>query len=298
MAPAGRSGGGDAGFLGEASGSFGINLLITGQGRWRERAIRIIIPPLLNDFISLQKDTALVGVLGAIEANKAAELFSDTTFNYSSYVVAAILFPAADHPAGPIHRPPDRPRPGSPSGRGWAVMGRTDRGDSSGAETPPAGDAAQALRVEGLRKAFGTNEVLRGIDLSVATHEVICLIGASGSGKSTLLRCVNLLERIDAGTIYLDGQPITGPGMNENLVRRQIGIVFQSFNLFPHMTVERNVTLAPVKVLGLSRAVRSGGKAGRLPGPVVRRAAAAGRHRPGPGDAATAHAARRGDERP
>jgi polar amino acid transport system ATP-binding protein len=96
--------------------------------------------------------------------------------------------------------------------------------------------------------------VLRGIDLAVAPHEVICLIGASGSGKSTLLRCVNLLERIDAGAIYLDGQSITRPGVNQNLLRQHIGIVFQSFNLFPHMTVERNVTLAPVKVLGLSRA--------------------------------------------
>jgi polar amino acid transport system ATP-binding protein len=95
--------------------------------------------------------------------------------------------------------------------------------------------------------------VLRGIDLTVASHEVVCLIGASGSGKSTLLRCVNLLERIDAGAIWLDGQLITGPGVNQNLVRRHIGIVFQSFNLFPHMTVQRNVTLAPMKVLGLSR---------------------------------------------
>jgi polar amino acid transport system ATP-binding protein len=115
-------------------------------------------------------------------------------------------------------------------------------------------DGAEALRVEGLRKSFGANEVLRGIDLAVAAHEVIGLIGASGSGKSTLLRCVNLLERIDAGAIYLDGQSITRPGVNENLVRQHIGIVFQSFNLFPHMTVERNVTLAPMKVLGLSRA--------------------------------------------
>ncbi len=112
----------------------------------------------------------------------------------------------------------------------------------------------EALGIEGLWKAFGANQVLRGIDLSVAAHEVVCLIGASGSGKSTLLRCVNLLERIDEGTIRLDGQVISGPGVNQNLVRRHIGIVFQSFNLFPHMTVERNVTLAPTKVLGLSRA--------------------------------------------
>src|SRR6201995_403455 len=127
-------------------------------------------------------------------------------------------------------------------------MGRTS-------EVPvPGPGATEALRIEGLRKSFGPHEVLRGVDLDVAPHEVICLIGASGSGKSTLLRCVNLLERIDAGTIWLDGQAITRPGVDENAVRRHIGIVFQSFNLFPHMTVERNVTLAPMKVLGLSRA--------------------------------------------
>jgi len=119
------------------------------------------------------------------------------------------------------------------------------------------GAAAAALRIEQLRKSYGAEEVLRGIDLAVASHEVVCLIGASGSGKSTLLRCVNLLERIDSGSIWLDGQLITGPGVDQNLVRRHIGIVFQSFNLFPHMTVERNVTLAPMKVLGLSRAAAS-----------------------------------------
>ena len=111
-----------------------------------------------------------------------------------------------------------------------------------------------ALRIEGLRKSFGAGAVLDGIDLSVPSHEVICLIGASGSGKSTLLRCVNLLERINAGAIYLDGQEITGQNVDEDLVRRHIGIVFQSFNLFPHMTVEQNVTLGPVKALRVSRA--------------------------------------------
>ncbi len=100
-----------------------------------------------------------------------------------------------------------------------------------------------------MHKSFGPNEVLKGISMSVASHEVICLIGASGSGKSTLLRCVNLLEPIDSGRISLLGQEITGPNIDANRVRRHIGIVFQSFNLFPHMTVLRNVTLAPVKVL-------------------------------------------------
>jgi polar amino acid transport system ATP-binding protein len=120
---------------------------------------------------------------------------------------------------------------------------------SAGADagTPPvAGD--EAIRIEGLHKSFGTNEVLKGIDLSVATHEVVCLIGASGSGKSTLLRCVNLLEPINSGRISLWGQEVTGPDIDPNLVRRHVGIVFQSFNLFPHMTVLRNVTLAPARV--------------------------------------------------
>jgi polar amino acid transport system ATP-binding protein len=105
------------------------------------------------------------------------------------------------------------------------------------------------LVVEGLRKSFGKTEVLRGIDLAVAEHEVVCLIGASGSGKSTLLRCVNLLEPIDAGRIVVNGEEITARGVDVNRVRRGIGIVFQAFNLFPHMTVLRNVTLAPTKVL-------------------------------------------------
>jgi polar amino acid transport system ATP-binding protein len=118
---------------------------------------------------------------------------------------------------------------------------------------PPPSDGS-AISIEGLRKSFGSNEVLRGIDLSVDPHEVICLIGASGSGKSTLLRCINLLEPINSGRIWLLGQEVTAAGIDSNLVRRQVGIVFQSFNLFPHMTVLRNITLAPTKALRLSRA--------------------------------------------
>jgi polar amino acid transport system ATP-binding protein len=113
--------------------------------------------------------------------------------------------------------------------------------------------ADEALRIEGLHKSYDRLEVLRGIDLAVAEHEVVCLIGASGSGKSTLLRCINLLEDVDAGRIWIEGIEITGRGVDVNSVRRRIGIVFQAFNLFPHMSVMRNVTLAPRKVLGLSR---------------------------------------------
>ena len=121
---------------------------------------------------------------------------------------------------------------------------------------PPAAvpGVGEALRIEGLHKSFGALDVLRGIDLTVADHEVICLIGASGSGKSTLLRCINLLEEIDAGRIWLHGVELTDRNVDIDRARRRIGIVFQTFNLFPHMTVRGNVTLAPRKVLGLSRA--------------------------------------------
>ncbi|MEP7060664.1 MAG: amino acid ABC transporter ATP-binding protein [Actinomycetota bacterium] len=110
-----------------------------------------------------------------------------------------------------------------------------------------------AIRAESIHKRFDDHEVLRGLSLDVEEHEVICLIGASGSGKSTLLRCLNLLEAIDAGRIFILGRPVTGRGVDQNDVRRHVGIVFQSFNLFPHMTVLRNITLAPQEVLGTSR---------------------------------------------
>jgi polar amino acid transport system ATP-binding protein len=112
---------------------------------------------------------------------------------------------------------------------------------------------AEALVIEGLHKSFGTLEVLKGIDLVLREHEVVCLIGASGSGKSTLLRCVNLIEPVDAGRIVVGGEEITARGVHVDRVRRRIGIVYQAFNLFPHMTVLRNVSLAPTKVSGVRR---------------------------------------------
>jgi polar amino acid transport system ATP-binding protein len=110
-----------------------------------------------------------------------------------------------------------------------------------------------ALVVDGVTKSFGRVDVLRDVDLELAQHEVVCLIGASGSGKSTLLRCVNLIEQVDAGRIVLSGEEITRRGVDANRVRRRIGIVFQAFNLFPHMSVLRNVTLAPRSVLAQPR---------------------------------------------
>jgi polar amino acid transport system ATP-binding protein len=108
------------------------------------------------------------------------------------------------------------------------------------------------LILERINKSFGANRVLIDIDLRVAHHEVVCLIGASGSGKSTLLKCVNLVEPVDSGRIVVEGEEITAPNIDVNRVRQRIGIVFQAFNLFPHMTVLRNITLGPRQALRLS----------------------------------------------
>ncbi len=120
-------------------------------------------------------------------------------------------------------------------------------GRSTGAAT------TYVLRAVAVHKSFGALEVLSGVDLEVAAHEVVCLIGSSGSGKSTLLRCCNLLERIDSGTIELFGHDLGDERIDEDLVRRHTGMVFQSFNLFPHLSVLDNVTLAPRRVLKLER---------------------------------------------
>jgi polar amino acid transport system ATP-binding protein len=122
----------------------------------------------------------------------------------------------------------------------------------------PGRAAREALRIEGLHKSFGDLVVLHDMDLVVREHEVVCLIGASGSGKSTLLRCVNLLEDIDAGRIVVGGEEITAPNVDIDRVRRHIGIVFQAFNLFPHMRVVDNVSLAPRRVLGRRQAEADG----------------------------------------
>ena len=112
---------------------------------------------------------------------------------------------------------------------------------------------SEALLLDGVRKSFDGTLVLDGVSLELAEHEVVCLIGASGSGKSTLLRCIDLLDPIDGGRIVVRGLDVSEPGVNQNVVRRRIGIVFQAFNLFPHMTVLRNVTLGPVEALGVPR---------------------------------------------
>ena len=199
------------------------------------QAVRRVIPPLLNDFIGLQKDTVLVSFIGVVEIFRHAQIKSAATFNFT-----------------PLHRG----RPGVHRGDD-PVVRVVDWLVARDRRRAPVGRrqvTAEALRIEGLHKSFGELEVLRGIDLVVAEHEVVCLIGASGSGKSTLLRCINLLEPIDAGRIVVEGEEITADGVHLDRIRRRIGIVFQAFNLFPHMSVLDNVTLAPRRVLKTPRA--------------------------------------------
>jgi polar amino acid transport system ATP-binding protein len=115
--------------------------------------------------------------------------------------------------------------------------------------------SAAKISLRGVHKSFGANSVLNGIDLDIAEGTVVSLIGPSGSGKSTLLRCVNLLEPIDDGEIFLDDIDISIPGFDANPVRRRIGMVFQNFNLFPHMSVQDNITLSPIRTLGVNKTV-------------------------------------------
>jgi len=166
------------------------------------------------------------------------------------------------------------------------------------------------VEVTNISKRFGDNVVLDNRQPDGRGARVVCLIGASGSGKSTLLRCVNLLEKAEEGTISVDGQVVTNGSVDVNALRRKIGIVFQAYNLFPHMTVLENVTLAPRKARGMGpkearlrahraaepdRARRQGR---RVPRPALGRPAAAGRHRPRAGDGPEADAARRDHKRP
>ena len=143
---------------------------------------------------------------------------------------------------------------------------------------------APVLEVRGVTKAFGDREVLRGVDLTVSEHQAVALIGASGSGKSTLLRCIDLLEEIDDGDIFLDGEVVTDPSVEPVPVRRRLGLVFQAFNLFPHMTVLQNVVLGEMRAHGrLAQRGRgrtaapcspgSGSRAARTTGPTISPAA-------------------------
>ena len=230
-----------------------------GLSRWQgmrfvvlPQAVRRVIPPLLNDFIGLQKDTVLVSSIGIVEVFRETTILQQATFNFTPYLATSLIFLVVTIPLARLtdyllaagEEPADR-------GRRHARPGAARHARHGGSRVV---DGTPALSIEGLYKSFGDLEVLRGIDLDVAEHEVVALIGASGSGKSTLLRCVNLIEPIDAGRIRIEGEEITAKGVKVDRIRRRIGIVYQAYNLFPHMTVLANVTLAPRKVLRRSQA--------------------------------------------
>ena len=217
-----------------AAKSLGLNYRRTMRLVVLPQATRRVTPALLNDFVALQKDCGLISVLGAVDAVRAAQIQAATTYNFTPYVVAGLLFVALAVPSARL--------------ADWAARRVGD--PAGGVVTTPR---APVLSVRGLVKAYDDRSVLDGVDLDVAEHQVVVLIGASGSGKSTLLRCIDLLEDIDDGQILLDGRDISDPRIDADEARQAMGMVFQSFNLFPHMTALANVALAPRVVHGSTR---------------------------------------------
>ena len=205
------------------------------------QAVRRQVPPLLNDLVSLQKDTGLVSIGGAVDAVRAAQIIAGRSLNYTPYVVAGLIFVALTIP---MTRFTD-----------WVSARMNRRQAQGGTPMSDAPDTRRPRAADGVRP-----QDLRRLGRAArrrpggAPHTVTALIGASGSGKSTLLRCANLLEEIDDGAIFLDGEEITDPRADQDAVRRRIGVVFQAYNLFPHMTVLENITLAPRRVHGVARA--------------------------------------------
>ena len=209
------------------------------------QAVRRVIPPLLNDFISLQKDTALLFAAGVLEVVATAQLWEAKLFTLAPVTLVAIFFIIITIPQARFVDCLDRSRR------------RDDGGHADGLPRDPTTST----------RPTATSRCSRASRSNVERHEVVCLIGASGSGKSTLLRCVNALEEINAGDIRIDGDTVSGAGVDLNVLRRDVGIVFQSYNLFPHMSVLENITLAPIRIEKLPEegGPRAGDGAARAP---------------------------------
>jgi ectoine/hydroxyectoine ABC transporter permease protein EhuD len=220
------------------------------------QAIRIVIPAAGNYFIALFKDSALVSVIALNELMRAGQLLAATTYkHFEIFTLVAIIYLAISYPAAwlvqwteatfKIGRPRRRRR------RQHPVVAAAAPAESGAASDEPG---REVVRIEGLGKWYGAYQALKDVDLSVALGERIVICGPSGSGKSTLIRCINRLERSGAGSIVVDGVTLDDTPGNVDTIRREVGMVFQSFNLFPHLTVLENCTLAPMIVRKLPRA--------------------------------------------
>jgi ectoine/hydroxyectoine ABC transporter permease protein EhuD len=220
------------------------------------QAIRIVIPAAGNYFIALFKDSALVSVIALNELMRAGQLLAATTYkHFEIFTLVAIIYLAISYPAAwlvqwteatfKIGRPRRRRR------RQHSVVAAAAPAESGAASDEPG---REVVRIEGLGKWYGAYQALKDVDLSVALGERIVICGPSGSGKSTLIRCINRLERSGTGSIVVDGVTLDDTPGNVDTIRREVGMVFQSFNLFPHLTVLENCTLAPMIVRKLPRA--------------------------------------------
>ena len=225
----------------EASRSLGIGYLPTMRKVILPQAIRTMIPSYINQFVITLKDTSILSVIGIAELTQTGRII--IAGNYQSFkmwliigIIYFIVIMALDQALG------------SPREKDREMTELVPEA----AVAEPAGTVK--IRIEGLKKSFGELEVLKGIDTTISHGEVVCVIGPSGSGKSTFLRCLNKLEDITGGTVVVDEFDLTDPKVDLDKVRQHIGMVFQHFNLFPHMTVIENVTLAPLLTKKMDKA--------------------------------------------
>ncbi len=304
----------------EAASSLGMTYWQAMQNVIVPQTVKRVLPTMTSEFILLYKDTAMLSAVGVFELMMYSKNLSAITGNVTPYVVAAGFYLIVTTPLIYYVRTLEErlavaeggATPPAQEAQGLEAEVLAIRGGTPDVHTSRVrvgGDpwTQPIVRIQQLHKYFGSNEVLKGIDLDVNKGEVVVILGPSGSGKSTMLRCINKLEEPTGGKIFFEDTEITDPATNINKIRENIGMVFQSFNLFPHLTAKGNVMLAQQKVLGRSKAeaardrrcTAGQGRPGRqdrlLPGAALRRPAAARRHRACAGDGPARDAVRRGD---